>query len=274
MNNFRFHHGNLIVDMGSVELNFENTLDGVENMDISDPDSEMMLDHLPLELLLHILQYLDAKFIVEVLSQVSRKFLSISRDESSWRIRLSERWPGQFPAVPSTNITWSRACIAREEEGKLWCSPDTSLHSIVCSNAHYSSVDCVKIIGDLVVSGSRDRGINIWNIDDVVQGVTKPRFKFPDAHKGWVWSFSSSPGSWRTENSKLVSGSWDNTVKFWDISSHSLQETRKPINLKVAVLSTDMLGHTVVAGTYDKVSLHSGESGPTNNHSLIYRKLS
>ena len=55
---------------------------------------------------------------------------------------------------------------------------------------------------------------------------------------------------------KLVSGSWDNTVKFWDISSHSLQETRKPINLKVAVLSTDMLSHTVVAGTYDKVNLH------------------
>ena len=70
---------------------------------------------------------------------------------------------------------------------------------------------------------------------------------------GWVWSFSSN------SSGELVSGSWDNTVKFWNISCHSLQETRKPINLKVAVLSTDMLSHTVVAGTYDKVKLHSRE---------------
>ena len=266
LNHFRFLDGNLIVRMGSVELNVDKTLDGVENMDISDPDQEMRLDNLPVEILLHILQYLDAKFIVEVLSQVSSKLLTLSRDESSWRIRLSERWPGQYPAVPTSNIDWSRAVIAREEELKLWQCPDT-LHSMVCSNAHYSSVDCVKIIGDLVVSGSRDRGINIWNIDDVVKGVTKPRFKFPDAHKGWVWSFSSS----RTDNDKLVSGSWDNTVKFWNISSHSLQETRKPINLKVAVLSTDMLSHTVVAGTYDKVTLPSCDQPII---SFIYRKLS
>ena len=32
-----------------------------------------------------------------------------------------------------------------------------------------------------------------------------------------------------------------------------MKETRKPINLKVAVLSTDMKDHTVVAGTFDKV---------------------
>ena len=74
----------------------------------------------------------------------------------------------------------------------------------------------------------------------------------PDAHKGWVWSFCCS--NWRSDSGRLVSGSWDNTVKFWNISSHSLQETRKPINLKVAVLSTDMLSNTVVAGTFDKVN--------------------
>ena len=254
MNNFRFLDGNLIVGMGSVELNFENSLDRVENMDISDPEQKMSLDNLPVEILLQILEYLDAKFIVEVLSQVSTKFHTLSQDESSWRIRLSKRWPGQYPAVPfpTSKICYRDSFVARAEELKIWQCPD-NLHSIVCSNAHYSSVDCVKIIGDLVVSGSRDRGINIWNIDDVAQGVTKPRFRFPDAHKGWVWSFSSSV------NDKLVSGSWDNTVKFWNISCHSLQETRKPINLKVAVLSTDMLSHTVVAGTYDKVKLHSRE---------------
>ena len=133
--NFRFLDGILIVGMGSVELSLEETLDGVENMDISDQDQELRLDNLPVEILLYILDYLDAKFIVEVLSEVSRKFLNISRDESSWRIRLTERWPGQYPAVPTRNIDWSQACIAREEELKLWQSPDTSLHSTSLASA-------------------------------------------------------------------------------------------------------------------------------------------
>ena len=246
MNNSRFLHDNLTVRMGSVEQNFESSLDCLENMDISEAEDEGRLDSLPVEILLHILQYLDARFIVEVLSQVSRRFLSLSSHSPSWMIRLSARWPGQYPPVPAP-VDWSQACIAREEELRLWQSGD--LMPTVCSNAHYSSGDCIKIIGGLVVSGSRDRGINIWNIEDVVEGLTRPRYKLPDAHKGWVWSFSSCKSNSSTD---LVSGSWDNTVKFWQVSNHSLKETRKPINLKVAVLSTDMLGHTVAAGTFDK----------------------
>jgi len=224
-------------------------LDCLEKMDVCEGDDCVRLDSLPTEILLHILQFLEARFIVEVLSQVSSQFLSLSLQPASWRIRHSERWPGQFPAVPADVTDWSKVCIAREEELSLWRGQDFT--ASVCSNAHYSSVDCVKIMGDLVVSGSRDRGINIWNIADVVEGVSRPRYKLPDAHKGWVWSFSSSESNSGTATA-LVSGSWDNTVKFWQVSSHSLQETRKPINLKVAVLATDMLAHTVVAGTFDK----------------------
>lgn len=123
------------------------------------------------------------------------------------------------------------------------------MRATVCSNAHYSSVDCVKVIseGKLVVSGSRDRGINIWNVESVRKGQSRPCYKLPDAHKGWVWSFSADDST-----ASLVSGSWDNTVKFWDVSSQGLRETRKAVNLKVAVLSTDMLEHTAVAGTFDK----------------------
>ena len=239
--------------MGSVELDLDQTANSLEKMDISEQQDEITLESLPTEILLHILQFLDVRFIVEVLSCVSSKFLSISRNETTWKLRLSGRWPGQYPAVPA-DIDWTKACIAREEEETLWRAH--SITATVCSNAHYSSVDCVKIIGDLVVSGSRDRGINIWNIDDVVQGITRPRVKLPDAHKGWVWSFTSSDSS-----PVLVSGSWDNTVKFWQIGTSSLQETRKPINLKVAVLSTDMRDHTVVAGTFDKV-----QSGGYQDH--------
>ena len=265
----------------------EAVCESLENMDISTADDEdenkiLRLDTLPAEILLHILNYLDVKFIVDVFAGVCIKFKDVANNDATWRIRISRRWPGQYPAIPLVNenceirqlpysttdmtidntdgqtmfteqndaFSWTEACIAREEETRIWTNPEVMMKAIVCSNAHYSSVDCVKIIKDLVISGSRDRGINIWNIDDVKKGVSKPCLKLPDAHKGWVWSFSSKSGE--VGGTDLVSGSWDNTVKFWSLSSSSLLETRKPVNLKVAVLSTDMLENTVVAGTYDK----------------------
>ena len=79
--------------------------------------------------------------------------------------------------------------------------------------------------------------------------------------EGWVWSFSSNTcDTVETgdtvdtggHGTRLVSGSWDNSVKFWTVSQSAITETRRPVNLKVAVLSTDMRSNTVVAGTYDK----------------------
>eukprot|EP00090_Calanus_glacialis_P002047 TRINITY_DN11540_c0_g1_i2.p1 TRINITY_DN11540_c0_g1~~TRINITY_DN11540_c0_g1_i2.p1 ORF type:complete len:418 (-),score=139.87 TRINITY_DN11540_c0_g1_i2:210-1463(-) len=212
----------------------------------------IQLDTIPTELLLHILQFLEVRYITQVVSRVCTYFNSIAKDEATWKIRIAKRWPGQYPAIPPSHpFDWTMACIAREEETKQWGEASTIPPSITCSNAHYSSVDCIKVMNRLVVSGSRDRGVNIWNVDQVLEGNPKPSLKVPDAHKGWVWSFSSSghqPGG----DMDLVSGSWDNTVKFWRITSSELKETRKPVNLKVAVLATDIHETRVVAGTYDK----------------------
>ena len=167
--------------------------------------------------------------LIHRLSQVCVKFRVFASNDETWRIRISRRWPGQYPAValtanqrpgidastnqkpvldiptnkmtagedevdnstnrkPGVNQTpgveilanqssgmeastnrkpgvfsWTEACIAREEECALWGTQESSgalsMRATVCSNAHYSSVDCVRVIraGELVVSGSRDR---------------------------------------------------------------------------------------------------------------------
>ena len=68
---------------------------------------------------------------------------------------------------------------------------------------------------------------------------------------------------------RTISGSWDNTVKFWQATPTGLKEGRRALNLKVrkensfgvcfytrlnqvAVLSIDILGDRVAAATYDK----------------------
>jgi len=214
--------------------------------------NDLQLDTLPTELLLHILQFLEVRYITQVVSRVCTYFNVIAKDQATWKIRIAKRWPGQYPAVPSNEpFNWTNACIAREEETKIWSNLAMNTASITCSNAHYSSVDCVKVMGNLVVSGSRDRGINIWNVEQVLEGNPKPVIKFPDSHKGWVWTFSS-PADVPGRNLDLISGSWDNNIKFWRVTSSELKEIRKPINVKVAVLSTDIHETTAVAGTYDK----------------------
>ena len=74
-------------------------------------------------------------------------------------------------------------------------------------------MDCVRVLRDsVVVSGSRDRGINLWTTAGLEAGQNSPTSRLPDAHKGWVWSFSS-PQQDQAGQLDLVSGSWDNTVK-------------------------------------------------------------
>jgi len=221
-------------------------VDPTESMDI------IRLDTIPTELLLHILQFLEVKYITQVVARVCTYFNSIAKDEATWKIRIAKRWPGQYPAIPPVQgFDWTMACIAREEETRQWGQVTNTTNNITCSNAHYSSVDCIKVVNRLVVSGSRDRGMNIWNVDQVLEGNPKPALKVPDAHKGWVWTFSAAEQQSGVELD-LVSGSWDNTVKFWRVTSTELRETRKPVGLKVAVLATDVHENKVVAGTYDK----------------------
>jgi len=245
--------------MGSLAVMDVDNVDQVVSKQFLSPDemdtmntTSIKLDTIPTELLLHILQFLEVKYITEVVARVCTYFNSIAKDEATWKIRIAKRWPGQYPAIPpSKEFDWTIACIAREEETKQWGKVDNVTPSITCSNAHYSSVDCIKVVNRLVVSGSRDRGVNIWNVDQVLEGNPKPALKVPDAHKGWVWTFSASAQQ-SEGDMNLVSGSWDNTVKFWRVTSSELKECRKPVNLKVAVLATDIHQTKVVAGTYDK----------------------
>merc|ERR550519_1636245 len=107
-------------------------------------------------------------------------------------------------------------------------------------NAHYASVDAIHVMDELVVSGSRDRAINVSNIEQVRSGCQSPIQKMADAHKGWVWSLCNS-------GDMLVSGAWDNLVKFWQVAPDGLKKARADVNLKVAILATSIWENRVAA---------------------------
>jgi len=60
-----------------------------------------------------------------------------------------------------------------------------------------------------------------------------------------VWTFCR-------ENDLLVSGSWDNSLKFWKIANDGIKEARAAVNLRVSVLASSVYENRIAAGTFDK----------------------
>ena len=73
-----------------------------------------------------------------------------------------------------------------------------------------------------MATGSRDRNIIIWDVHKALDSVTAGTecqqsvapaeaklCELPNAHKGWIWAFACN-------NERLLSASWDNTVRMWD----------------------------------------------------------
>jgi len=74
-----------------------------------------------------------------------------------------------------------------------------------------------------IVSGSRDKSINLWN----TLGVCKYTIKGDDGHKEWVSCVRFSPN---LQTPLIVSCGWDKLVKVW--------------NLNQCKLRSDLIGHT------------------------------
>lgn len=72
------------------------------SLDLKDDafESILTLDLLPYEIILHIVSYLDSKFIVSTLSKVCSSFGDLFNDVNFWKSRIRRRWPKEYPALP------------------------------------------------------------------------------------------------------------------------------------------------------------------------------
>ncbi|XP_065190559.1 lissencephaly-1 homolog A-like [Sycon ciliatum] len=97
-----------------------------------------------------------------------------------------------------------------------------------------------KSIGPFLVSGSRDRVINIW---DVTAGVCL--IKLP-GHENWVRDVLFHPGG-----KYLVSCSDDKTLKVWDIKNQRCSKTLEAHSHFVTTLDFHRTGPWVATGSVD-----------------------
>ncbi|XP_055975399.1 F-box/WD repeat-containing protein 9 [Sorex fumeus] len=221
---------------------------------------------LPPELLLQICAYLDARLVLHVLPRVCNTLRDLVRDQVTWRLRAQRRVRARYPVVEEEDFDWPAACIELEQHLARWAEDGRWAEYFCLANGHIASVDSVLLLegGSFCLSGSRDRNVNLWDLrqlgEEPGQALVKALGSQPHStHKGWVWSLTSL-------DHRVCSGSWDSTMKLWDMDAGGQQFGE--IKGKAAVLCLSYLPDILVAGSYDKkVSIYDPRASPALLHS-------
>ncbi|XP_062593768.1 uncharacterized protein LOC134255270 [Saccostrea cucullata] len=229
--------------------------DGVDITDLQIEDEQrtdvsLTLEKLPVELLMHICSFLDAKFLVHTLSKVCISFQDLFVSDIYWKTRIHKRWPKPYPPVYDENFSWREACAEREESYRIWSNPDQTCHHFFYREGIFAPVDAVHLMnnGTILASGSRDRYLNILDLtkyspDDSASVKAMKIYSDAKAHKGWIWSLAS-------HDNKLCSGSWDTYIKMWDLNN-GVTECSK-YKCKSAILGIHFEANQVFAAGYDR----------------------
>nr|XP_060620913.1 F-box/WD repeat-containing protein 9 [Anolis sagrei ordinatus] len=240
----------LSVEEGSQEVEKQSPHLDLKKSPVTDEAASRLLS-LPLELILKICSYLQARFVLGVLPLVCKTLRDIVQDDITWRIRLLKKIGSCYPVVKADgDFNWPTACIELEEHLQKWAENGRDIDYFSLTEGHFASVDSVLLIqgGELCVSGSRDRNVVLWDLRQLGKAHEKVLVKTlgterNSTHKGWVWSLAA-------REDRVCSGSWDSTVKLWDMAAEGKQFDE--ISATAAVLCLAYLPDILVTGTYDK----------------------
>ncbi|XP_008115691.1 F-box/WD repeat-containing protein 9 isoform X3 [Anolis carolinensis] len=197
----------LSVEEGSQDVEKKSLPLDLKKSPVTDEAASRLLS-LPLELILKICSYLQARFVLGVLPLVCKTLRDIVQDDITWRIRLLKKIGSCYPVVKADgDFNWPTACIELEEHLQKWAENGRNIDYFSLTEGHFASVDSVLLL------------------------------------QGWVWSLAA-------REDRVCSGSWDSTVKLWDMAAEGQQFDE--ISATAAVLCLAYLPDILVTGTYDK----------------------
>lgn len=219
---------------------------------VGEMEARACFEALPNEILFHIFASLDARFVVDVVARVCRRFALVLSDSSFWKAKLFHRWPKPYPVTPAdTQFDWREACVEREQHFKQWSDWEIGMKRIRVCQPHIGFLHSVLLMnkGSICATGSRDHDLKVWDVKDRDDGAdvssdgTRLLHSVVDAHSGWLWSLHCA------DDNTLLSSSFDKTLKFWDLGRNLYHLNSLTFDMPVLSIC-NALDH-LVFGTFD-----------------------
>jgi len=119
-------------------------------------------------------------------------------------------------------------------------------------------------LGDNIVSSSENSGIIVSNSEGRMVGymknTTHPRNRVSRRYRHISRPIAVSSVTWSPDGQFVLSGSWDRTVRIWNVNGELVQMFY--LSDKVSSVSWSPDGDKIVSGTYDsKIYVHNVKSG-------------
>ncbi|KAG1046959.1 hypothetical protein G6F43_010574 [Rhizopus delemar] len=157
----------------------------------------LFLHLFPYEVTYQILSYLDFETLIH-LHTVSKSCYSLARSNETWKRLCLNRFRIGCDALSVTD--WQDVYQQHHVLNRRWTKGEASRQSLT---GHLDGVYCLQFHQDILVTGSRDRSIKLWDLKS--KGCLKTLY----GHDGSVLCL-------RYTDAILVSGSSDTTVIVWD----------------------------------------------------------
>ncbi|XP_065066535.1 uncharacterized protein LOC135692378 [Rhopilema esculentum] len=255
------------------------------------PNCQDLLTWLPAAVIYHILKYLDPVSLARA-SQVNRAWLGYCSDERLWQtfciypdMQLSptrEREQTIKYTKTTGEVQWKKVFKERYCLRRNWLNAKCKIRTF---HGHTQGVSCVQFDETIIVSGSSDKTIKVWDIsclrtypiltlvghsgtvrclhlngNQLVSGSADTTIKVWDLVVGCDWSsaackvtmvgHSDTVRCLQVYQNKVVSGSYDKTLKMWDIKTGDCKVTFR--GHCAAVLCVQFDDEKIVSGSADR----------------------
>jgi len=178
-------------------------------------------------------------------------------DDALWKLAFARVWATevQFGSARAAAKPWKVQYRDRYRLVKHWSAGKPDVMTI---SAHTGTVTCVALQGNIIVSGSDDGSLALWELSSPPTSVfpllqqhhknTKRALKKQTfvGHGGPVWCLDLSE-----DTETLLSGSYDKTIKLWSTKTAQVLCTLRGHTNWVSCLQRNGRGDRLLSGSWD-----------------------